>query len=94
MRFSKDLWKTILDFVGPSAVICLGDVSARQLGATLASMGWLLKSRETGPVGWGSVSYELARYESSGRRCCWRGYRISRASGYSVGRRRSRRSTG
>lgn len=68
MRFSRELWKTILDFVSPSAVICLGDLSARQLGATLANMGWSLRDRETGLVGWGSVSYELAVYESSGHK--------------------------
>jgi hypothetical protein len=66
IRFSRDLWKAILDFVTPSAVICLGDASARQLGATLATMGWSLKNRERGLVGWGSVSYELAVYEGSG----------------------------
>ena len=69
IAFSRDLWKDILGFVTPSAIVCLGDRPARELGSTLVSSGWRLSGRpEIGQVGWGDVSYELAYYDSAGAR--------------------------
>jgi hypothetical protein len=69
IAFSRDLWKDILGFVTPSAIICLGDRPTRELRATLVSSGWRLSGGpEIGPVGWGDMSYELAYYDSAGAR--------------------------
>jgi uracil-DNA glycosylase len=66
IAFSKDLWRTILEFVRPGVIVCLGDLAARQIGVTLATTGArLVRAPEVRPVGWGSVTYEIARYESS-----------------------------
>jgi hypothetical protein len=69
IAFSRELWRSILEVVSPSVVICLGELPARELGTTLLSTG----ARSVGvpevrPVGWGSVTYGLAQYESSSGR--------------------------
>lgn len=69
IAFSRDLWGDILGSVTPSAIVCLGDRPARELGATLVSSGWRLSGRpEIGLVGWGDVTYELAYYDFAGAR--------------------------
>ena len=61
--------RRILEFVSPSAVICLGKLPAEELGATMASAGArLVEGPEVGEMGWGRATYELTLYESSSAR--------------------------
>lgn len=65
LAFSRELWQRIIARVTPSAVICLGDLPARELATALRSAGYRAHGGpERGGVGWGSATYELASYES------------------------------
>jgi hypothetical protein len=69
IAFSRELWRTILGFVSPSVLVCLGELPARELRATLVSTGSrLLGAPEVRLVGWGRMTYELAHYQSSSAR--------------------------
>jgi hypothetical protein len=66
IRFSEDLWHSILERVEPRAVICLGGDAARQIKGGLERHQWTPVGRpEQCSVGWGAVTYEVSRYESA-----------------------------
>ena len=76
VAFSRQLWRWILEFVAPSAVICLGDLATKEFGSMLVSTGArIVDGREVGAVGRGRATYQLASDQSSGVPLCWCGFR-------------------
>jgi hypothetical protein len=66
IEFSKDLWSRTLKLVAPSVIVCLGHQPAEYVGAIFEEQGSHLTGEpEVAPVGWGSITYRLERYESS-----------------------------
>jgi hypothetical protein len=65
LAFSRRLWDRIVARVRPAAIICLGDLPAREVATALRSGGYGVHAGlERGEVGWGSATYELAFYGS------------------------------
>jgi hypothetical protein len=66
VEFSGELWSAVLGIAEPAAVICLGELAARHIGGALERRG---ARQHSSPhirrVGWGPVTYELTRYQSS-----------------------------
>lgn len=65
IAFSMDLWHSVLEHIQPRAVVCLGGDAARGFTEGLENHDWRLVGQPDEPkVGWGAVTYQIAKYES------------------------------
>lgn len=63
VRFSRELWQSILTIARPRVFLCLGDLASRHLGQVLELGGWTRAGPPRRlPAGWGSVSYGVTSY--------------------------------
>lgn len=61
--FSKQLWTRILRESTPAALVCLSGLPAKYLGEIQQTLGWRPLGEEAIPVGWGSVTCSIRRFQ-------------------------------
>jgi hypothetical protein len=65
IRFSAELWDSVLDVAHPRALVCLGEPPYKQLCALLERRGGVLAATPKPlPINWGTYRCELAWYEA------------------------------
>jgi hypothetical protein len=68
IAFSRAQWRSLLDVARPAAIVCLGDLAARHVGAVLGEQGSAARAARKLPVGWGNVTCALTHYDAADTR--------------------------
>jgi hypothetical protein len=64
VRFSHELWFSVLDRVSPSVIICLSDMPFDYVESVLLARGFRIIEKIKPLTGWGDVTYSQAKYSS------------------------------